>query len=55
MSITSESSADADFSGGPISTDPGAPLDWEGREFSSIEDHDRLAPFLMAVVSSTDA
>ena len=30
-----------------------APLDWEGREYSAIEDHDRLAPFLMAVVSST--
>ncbi|MEE2939512.1 MAG: hypothetical protein VX460_03915 [Planctomycetota bacterium] len=38
-----------------MSTAAGEPLDWEGREYSSIEDHDRLTPFLMSVVSSTDA
>ncbi|MEC8494880.1 MAG: hypothetical protein VXZ39_08155, partial [Planctomycetota bacterium] len=38
-----------------MSTAPGAPLDWKGREYASIQDHDRLTPFLLAVVSSTDA
>ena len=55
MSTSSVSSAAADPSAASMSTVPGAPLDWEGREYSSIEDHDRLAPFLMSVVSSTDA